>query len=251
MRTARLAAASALLALALPAGALLIRADRDDAEYLELATRYTSAVALRPGTGEGVLIAPRWILALARDAAALRDRRDAALEIAGLRYAVGAVLLPPGWKPGGQDALALIFLRQPVEGVAPTPIYRAADERGKGIVIVGHGSTGHIGAAPSRGLGQARGGINTIDRVAPALLEADIKSGDEASDLQGAVAADESGAPAYVETRQGLFVAGLALPPAPGASADRFVRVSSQAEWIDATMFRVATQEAAASTHRR
>lgn len=250
MRTPCLAAAAALLVAALPAAALLIRPDRDDAEYLELATRYTSAIALGPGGGEGALIAPRWILALARDAALLRTGPDAALEIAGHRYPIAAVLLPSQWKPGGADDVALIFLRDPLEGIAPTPIYRAADEQGKGIVIVGHGSTGAIGGSAARGLGQARGGINTVDRVEPALLEARIKTGDAASDLQGAVAPDESGAPAYIETKQGLFVAGVALPSDPGSAADRFVRVSSRAEWIDRTMFRAATEEAAAAPRK-
>src|ERR1700687_6148888 len=41
-----LAAILALSLLPAPAAAILIRADRDDAEYLELATRYTSSVLL-------------------------------------------------------------------------------------------------------------------------------------------------------------------------------------------------------------
>ena len=47
-------------ALTLPAGAILIRADRDDAEYLELATKYVASVAIAPVDAEGALIAPSW-----------------------------------------------------------------------------------------------------------------------------------------------------------------------------------------------
>ena len=68
----------ALLAAALaaqPAGALLIRPDRDDAEYLELATRYTSSVLLEAPDGEGVLIAPRWVLTAAHMAKALQEMK--------------------------------------------------------------------------------------------------------------------------------------------------------------------------------
>ena len=54
------------LAAALPCAAILIRPDRDDAEYLELALRYVSSLALGPSGGEGVLIAPRWVLTAAR-----------------------------------------------------------------------------------------------------------------------------------------------------------------------------------------
>ena len=57
--------------LALPAGAILIRPDRDDSEYLELATRYSSSVLLNAPDGEGVLIAPRYVLTAAHMARAL------------------------------------------------------------------------------------------------------------------------------------------------------------------------------------
>ena len=53
-------------AVSLPAGAILIRADRDDAEYLELATKYAASVAIGPVDAEGVLIAPSWVLTSAR-----------------------------------------------------------------------------------------------------------------------------------------------------------------------------------------
>ena len=38
-----------------------MRADRDDAEYLELATRYGACIPLA-FEGEGVLVASRWVL---------------------------------------------------------------------------------------------------------------------------------------------------------------------------------------------
>jgi hypothetical protein len=44
------------LCLAQPAAALLIRPDRDDSEYVELASRYSSSVLLNAPDGEGVLI---------------------------------------------------------------------------------------------------------------------------------------------------------------------------------------------------
>src|ERR1043165_6577920 len=59
--TMRSIALLAALLAAVPAQAILVRADRDDTEYVELATRYPSSIALAPGI-EGVLIAPRWVL---------------------------------------------------------------------------------------------------------------------------------------------------------------------------------------------
>jgi len=70
VQLARLALVAASLA-ALPAGALLMRADRDDAEYLELATRYGACIPLA-FEGEGVLVASRWVLTSTRVANGLR-----------------------------------------------------------------------------------------------------------------------------------------------------------------------------------
>ena len=52
MQLARSCVLAAALFAALPAAGLVIRADRDDAEYLELASRYTSSVPLSAPQGE-------------------------------------------------------------------------------------------------------------------------------------------------------------------------------------------------------
>ena len=58
---------AALVAAALPAHAILTRTDRSYAEYVEMASKYKTSVAIPvPGGGEGVLIAERWVLTSAR-----------------------------------------------------------------------------------------------------------------------------------------------------------------------------------------
>lgn len=226
---------------ALPACALLIRPDRDDAEYLELATRYASSVALNAPGGEGVLISPRWVLTSAQRAKVLQDRKSAAtLAFGGRPHAVESVYIHPQWTPGGANDIALVLLKEPVQGAQPTPPYRGSDEAGKGVVIAASGATGKIGEPPSaqRTDGRRRAAINTVDRVTATTLGLRIKPADEASDLQGALVPAESGAPAYLQTPQGLFVAGIAQQ-AEGAW-ETYARVSAFADWIDATMWQVA-----------
>lgn len=228
---------------AIPASALLIRPDRDDAEYLELASRYASSVALNAPGGEGVLIAPRWVLTSAQRAKALQDRKPpASIPFGGRPHAIRSVFVHPEWKPGGTNDIALVFLESPVEGVQPTAPYRGSDEAGKGVVITGSGATGRIGAPPSaqRLDGRRRAAINTVDRVSANTLGLRIKPADEASDLQGALVPAESGAPAYLQTKEGLFVAGIAQQTEGGW--ETYARVSAFAEWIDATMWRAATR---------
>ena len=233
---------AALVSFPLPAGAILIRPDRDDAEYLELATRYPASIAL-PAGGEGVLVAPRWVLTAAHRAKALQEMKPAPkLSLGGRDHDIESIHLHPEWKSGEANDIALVLLRKDVAGVEPTPIYRASDEPGKGVVIVGHGESGKIGAKAMAGDGRKRAAINTVDRVAPRTLGLRIKPADEASDLQGAAAPGDSGGPAIVETKDGLFVAGIGHGPV--GDWETYARISAFAPWIDAVMLDIARKEA-------
>ena len=226
MRTILLAALAACLAV-LPAAALTIRPDRDDAEYLELATRYPSAIALG-AAGGGVLVNSRWVLTAAHRARPLKPRER--LRIDARDIEIAAVYLHPGWKSGAENDIALLLLKSEVLGIAATPVYRAGDENGKGAIVVGQGG------------GKKRAAINTVDRVAPLTLGLRLKPLDEASDLQGALSAAETGAPLFVEIGGEILVAGVAHGTADGW--ETYARASAFGNWVEATMLEVARREA-------
>jgi hypothetical protein len=249
--------AATLLATALPAAAILIRPDRDDAEYLEMATRYESSVILEAPDGEGVLIAPRWVLTAGHMAKALQEMKALPkLHFGGKEFEIQALFIHPEWKKGlAQSDVALIQLKKAVEKVEPTPLYRDTDEMGKTVVIVGHGYTGKIGEKPlpkERWDKKKRASVNTVDRVMPRLLALKIKPPDEASDLQGAAAPGDSGGPAFVETPAGLFVIGIGSATDDANSNgiigdagdwELYVRVSTFVPWIEAVMLDAAKKE--------
>jgi hypothetical protein len=213
--------------LALPAHSILIRPDRDDAEYLELATRYPSAVALSlPDGGEGVLIAPRWVLTSAQRAKALRDAKPVPkLRLGEDEHEIQAFFV---------SDVGLILLRKAVRGVEPTRLYRGDDEGGKTVAIAAHGNADR----------KRRAMINTVDRVEARTLAMRVKPLDDASDLQGAAVAGDVGAPAFIEAPAGIFVAGILSSIA--GEWETYARVSAFAPWIEAVMLDVATKEAAA-----
>jgi secreted trypsin-like serine protease len=76
-----------------------------------------------------------------------------------------------------------------------------------------------------------------------------IKGNDDASDLQGAAAPGDSGGPAFIETKEGIFLVGVGYAT-DDANADGIVgnigdwelyaRVSAFAGWIDRTMWEAA-----------
>lgn len=227
---------TSLLALAascwlLPAAALTIRPDRDDAEYLELASRYGSSVRLSEAGGEGVLINSRWVLTAAHRAKELQDRKTRTLRIGAGDYRISAYYLHPKFEPGQSNDIALILLAKPALDVKATPIYTGADELKKAVAIAGHGG------------GKARAGINTVDTVSPLTLGVQVKSGDERSDLQGAASPDETGAPAFIEVSGEIFVAGV-LSTLQADSWETYARASAFSGWIQDTMLEVARQEA-------
>jgi Trypsin len=243
MRSSMFVLLAACLA-ALPAAAIMTRADRDDAEYVELASRYDSAIALGGAAGEGVLIAPRWVLTAAQRARALEGMKPLPrIRVAQTDFEIAAIFTHPAWSGRGND-VGLIMLRKPVTGVIPTRLYRDSDELGKAVVIVGHGASGAIGTTAVVRDGRKRAAINTIGRVQPRTLGLKIKSGDDASDLQGAAAADETGAPAFIETPEGLFVAGVAI--ATEGEWELYTRMSAYVTWIESVMLEAAKDEAAA-----
>src|SRR5258708_28891360 len=139
MRSTSLVLLAACLASALPAAAILMRADRDEAEYVELASRYVSAVSLGAAGGEGVLIAPRWVLTSAHRAQAIEEMKSRPkLRIGARDYEIQSVFIRSPWTRGGTNDIALLLLAKAVSGVAPTPLYRDSDESDQGVVIVGN-----------------------------------------------------------------------------------------------------------------
>ena len=244
------------LALAAPAEAILIRADRDDAEYLEMATKYTSYVPLGVPDGGGVLVNERWVLTAAHMAKALGEKKGHRIRIAGADYGVAKVFIHPEWNPKEHSDIALVLLDSAVRGVEPTPAYRATDEAGKTVIIVGSGYTGTIGekASKEKWDRKARAAVNTVDKLGPRTLFLKLKDKDEASDLQGAAAPGDSGGPAFVNTPEGLRVIGIGYATddtnANGIVGDVgdweiYARVSTYYDWIEKTMLDVAREEAA------
>jgi hypothetical protein len=154
----------ALLAISFTASAVVIRSDVKDAKYRVPASAFPALVDM-PGEGQGVLIAPQWVVTAAHAAPMQMQGMDDEVSIGGVAHKVARVITYPGYKRlpdklvkqalasgdiskvwaflASSNDIALIELASPVTDVTPVPLYRGNKEVGMTVELVGKGATGN------------------------------------------------------------------------------------------------------------
>ena len=154
----------ALPAISFTASAIVIRSDVKDAEYRVPASAFPALVDM-PGEGQGVLIAPRWVVTAAHAAPMQMQGMEDEVSIGGVARKVTRVITYPGYKRlpdelvkqalasgdisriwaflASSNDIALIELAAPVTDVTPVLLYRGNKEVGMTVELVGKGATGN------------------------------------------------------------------------------------------------------------
>ncbi len=152
-----------LLAVSTAVGAVVTRANVDDAKYRTAASAFPALVDM-PGEGHGVLIAPQWVVTAAHAAPMQMQGMEDDVVIGGVARRVKRVVTYPGYTKlpnqliaealasgdlsklsaflAASNDIALIELASPVTDVTPMPLYRGNQEIGKTAELVGKGATG-------------------------------------------------------------------------------------------------------------
>lgn len=262
-----LLAALALLAGTSAASAIIIRHDVPDAKYL-VPTSVFPALALMPGEGGGVLIAPHWVVTVAH--AVTWQHEVTEIMLNGTPRKVERIVLHPGYAPppkalldqsleswewslfraslAASDDLALIKLAEPVTDVVPAALHTGGGEFGQHVRILGTGATGN-GAT----------GYNFSDSHRTALRRSENRittaygrymcyvfdNPKTALPLEGGIGSGDSGGPVLMQVGERTVVAGLtswsdAQSPSrtPGLYGQVAcnIRLSHYAEWIAGVM---------------
>lgn len=232
-----------LLLSSLSTQAIVIRHDRDDARYRALGARYR-AVGQVGGGGEGVLIAPRWVLTAAHVAESFGPF-GRHVSFGGERYEVEKVILHPEWVARGGLAsrrdVALLKLDRPVGGVEPVLLYAKNDEAGKVVTFVGRGYTGTGVTGPARELGRdLRAATNKVDEVNTTSIRMVFDAPPGGTDLEGISGPGDSGGPALLEVGGKLYTLGVSSTNSGGegehckyGTTETYARVSTSREWIE------------------
>ena len=225
------------------ASAIIIRHDVDDEEYVVDDSEFPALVDLfEPGDCIGTLIHSTYLLTVAHCAEDLRtsDR----LTVNGQRYRLDEIMLHPQYDGWDYD-IALVRFTEPVTGVSSYPLYRGNEERGSQITIVGrgvHGTgiEGEPGATQDRLLRRATNLVTDVDNQ---WIEVRFEEPgeDDITALEGVGASGDSGGPAFIETDEGLAIAGLnswgdgqgSIRVGQYGAYDYSTRVSRHLEWID------------------
>ena len=182
-RHALAAAAITTLAAAMPADAIVIRADLDQSLYAAYAQQYDAVGQLRTNAGDIVtatLVAPRFVLGAAHTAPGRTN-----FVVGGNTYQIVNTYVNPEWNRFNPDVinsedyeaggdLAVFELATAVTNVTPIPYYTGSGEKGLTVDLVGFGQTGNGDTGRSGGRGTKLAGTNVVDNFGGEVTSSEV-----------------------------------------------------------------------------
>lgn len=239
----RFVSLASLMALAAISPAIIIRHDRDDAKYVELAKPFNAV-----GDVIGAvctLVEPQWVITAAHVAEEVSPYTSF-VTINGKDYAVDRVYIHPSYLnerlAQGRD-LALLHLTEPVKGVKPMPLYTGKAELGMTVTFVGRGDKGNGETGPVGNDSKMRAAHNRLERVNEGSVFFNFDAPPAALELEGISGPGDSGGPALAQVDGKWNVVGISSANIGNGkqlcrygTTEVYARVSTALDWFRTTM---------------
>ena len=225
------------------APAIIVRHDRPDASYVELAKGFHAyGDVVEAGS---TLIAPRWLITAAHVAKEISPYTSF-VTINGRRYTIDRVVMHPEYVSAGMRGrrdLALLRLTEDVVGVEPIQLYRKKDEAGQVVTFFGRGQTGTGETGPTGEDGKMRGATNKLESADESSILFQFDPPETATELEGISGPGDSGGPALLMVDGKWAIVGVSSAnrgngkgPCRYGTTEFYARVSTAIDWIEQTM---------------
>jgi hypothetical protein len=248
----------ALLALSLPAAAIVMRHDVDEARYLASPADFPPLATFYRIGAHGSLIHPQWVLTAAHTVFCLDKGQP--IRVGEEIVEVEARYSHKDYQLDGAHDLALIKLSRPVRSVQPAMPYTARDEAGQLVWFIGSGGGGNglKGQAGGQRDGKLRRAQNRVLAVQGGDLVFRFDRGDAAEALEGVSGNGDSGGPAFVQRPGGGYsLLGISSRTdswfhqvGEYGVKERYTRVSAYQDWMRTVMSGSPAEVAAVSTQQ-
>lgn len=246
----------ASLLLASQVEAIVMRHDRDEQAFIDLARKFPATATLHNSTNRGVLagmgtlIHPRWVVTAGHVADYLAPGDLAVL--GGKTYEIEAITKHPDWRGAHswenlRTDIALIRLRTAVADVVPAKIYTGSDEAGMSVTFVGMGSFGTGLTGPVAETPTMRAATNRVEETDGSFLQFRFDAPDDpgTTPLEGVSGEGDSGGPAYIERDGVVYLIGVGSAQDSRPTGKKighygvleyYPRISHFAAWIQAAV---------------
>lgn len=235
IKTTPLALGLSSISTTFDANAIVIRHDKPDTKYQQLAKDLTPYVA-HLDSCVATVIDDYWLVTAAHCVNA-KEHYPVSISHLQNEYPVMHIIGHPDFSRSGDSDIALLQLAWPLIGAKHAPLYENKDEKGKKITLIGNGATGTGLTGDSLRDGIFRGATNTVSIIDGHWMSFEFNEPAEGSEFEGVSGKGDSGGPAFIYQSGVPFLAGVSccqeaeVQGSYGAT-EHYSRISTHIEWL-------------------
>ncbi|MFT5757201.1 MAG: hypothetical protein ACI9LM_001930 [Alteromonadaceae bacterium] len=223
--------------------AIIIRHDKNDVKYIELAKKQTQSMAYLEMCA-GTVIDRYWVITAAH---CVSPTGDFPLHVKhlGIKYPVEKIVIHPDAVGSQNLDIALLALTWPLQNAIVVNLYKGDDELNKEVVFVGKGKTGTGLTGDKIRDKVERAATNTVKSVEQNWLTFTFNEPETATEFEGVSGIEDSGGPAFLIEKNKIFLLGVGCCQEPVVgddglelqggynSTEYYSRISSHSVWIE------------------